>query len=116
MKITVFGTKQDFVGVKTAIEGIPSMQYRKLVWEHMEDYDGLMNADVASELTVVTLDGAEGMEGAMLLRRTRPEHPVIWFSEDPAFGAQARRMGCAYFGRKPITPCALERAIRAAIA
>ena len=116
MKITVFGSVQDFLHVKEMTENIPSLQYRRLTWEHREDYDALMRADGDAELTVVALEGAEGMEGAMLLRRTRPEHPVVWFSEDPAFGAQARRLGCAYFGKKPITPHELERAIRYAIA
>ncbi len=86
------------------------------MWGHAEDYDALMCVFGDCELAIVALDGAEGMEGAMLLRSAKPEIPVIWFSEDSAFGAQARRLGCAYFGKKPITVPAMTRAIRNAIA
>ena len=116
MKITVFGTAEDFSHVKTLAETLPVLQYRKLIWGHAENYDALLESHRDAELTIVMQDGAEGMEGAMLIRRLLPDTPVIWFSEDVAFGAQAHRLGCAYFGEKPITMHAMERAIRNAIA
>ena len=111
MKITVFGTKEDLACVTRAAEDIPLLQYRKLIWEHAEDYDTLMRLCPDAELCVIAQDGAEGMEGAMLLHRVSPACPVIWFSADPAFGAQARRLGCVWFGEKPITETAMTGAI-----
>ena len=115
MKITVFGTMQDLESVKSAAEDIPILQYRKMLWEHARDYDALMRGAADADVCVIALEGAEGMEGAMLMRRERPECPVIWFSRDPAFGAQARRLQCVWFGEKPITREAMTQAMMNAI-
>jgi FixJ family two-component response regulator len=115
MKITVFGTTEELESVKRAAEEIPMLQYRKLLWENAQDYDALMRGGADADLCVITMEGAEGMEGAMLLRHVRPECPVIWFSGDPAFGAQARRLQCAWFGEKPITHAAMTQAMTNAI-
>ena len=115
MKITVFGTNQELEIVKAAAEEIPMLQYRKLIWENAEDYDALMRDGADADICVITMEGAEGMEGVMLMRHVRPECPVIWFSSDPAFGAQARRLQCAGFGEKPVTSAAMTQAMTNAI-
>ena len=114
MNITVFGTKHDLVHLTEVVEALPMLQYRKIQYGHAEDYDTLLRIIPKSELAIVMLDGAEGMEGVMLARRAYPNLKVLWFSSDPAFGAQAHRLGCTYFGTKPISQSAMEMAIRSA--
>ena len=60
---------------------------------------------------MVTVNGAEGMEGVIAARDLWKNVPVIWFSDDNGFGVQSYRLGCAYFHKKPISAGILSAAI-----
>lgn len=107
MKLLLCGSKNDcteFINqnerlIKAAL--IPCDNEEELLIKMKEDsYDSV----------VVLVDGAEGMEAVITVRRLRPELPVIWFSDDKGFAAQSYRLNTTYFHEKPITPQVLDRA------
>lgn len=65
-----------------------------------------------SDVIVVMTDGAEGMEGVMAAKTLCPETDLIWLSDDEGFGPQSYRLGCTYFGTKPITKHLVSHAYR----
>ncbi len=64
------------------------------------------------DVTIVALDGAEGMESARAARILLPEVPLIWLSDDNGFGPESYRVGCSYFSAAPITPELIRSALQ----
>ncbi len=78
--------------------------------EGCADWEGLAGRVLVSEpdVVVVAQDGVEGLDtvtsaGALAGR-------IVWFS-DLDFGVQAYRLCVSYFGKKPVTPGKIERAL-----
>lgn len=90
-----------------------AMQFRRLELTACADYDSYIEAleKGGYDLVVVAADGACGMESVIAVRNASPELPVIWFSDDADFGVQSYRLGCSYFGVKPVTSEKLQRAM-----
>lgn len=63
-------------------------------------------------LFVVLKNGAAGMEGVYCARRSQPDLPLFWFSDDCGFGMQSHRLECDYFAVKPFTTEKLQKAMR----
>ncbi len=72
---------------------------------HFRCYDDFISGLSQSHygMTIVALDGASGMESARAAKILLPEVPLIWLSDDKAFGPESYRVGCAYFSAAPIT-------------
>jgi len=114
MHIVVYGTKSDYDACISCLGAVPRLQYRRVLYTHAEDYDSLirhLGSQDAADLIIVTVDGAEGMEGAMASKRLRDDVPVIWISDDANFGVQSHRLGCTFFAVKPITEQVMANAI-----
>lgn len=114
MHIVVYGKKEDYDACVFCLDSIPELQYRKLRYTHTDDYDsfiGFLGSCGVPDLIIVTVDGAEGMEGVMASKRLCGNVSVVWFSDDLNFGVQSMRLGCTFFGTKPITKQAVSTAI-----
>lgn len=109
MRLILYGTKKDRAEITQTISEIPELSYRKISIEDYQDYDSFLSGlgNGCPECIVIAMDGAEGMEGVIAARNSRRDIPILWFSDDGAFGAQSYRLGCAYFHQKPMSPEAL---------
>lgn len=114
MNILIHAHIQEREPLKNALS-TQACRFRKLELTACADYDSYVRAleKGGYDLVLVTADGANGMESVIAARNALPEVPVIWFSDDKAFGCQSYRLGCTYFGMKPVTGekllAALER-------
>ncbi len=113
MKLSLYGTARDREALTEALAGLPDCSYRNIRVTDFADYDSFI-AGLGSdppECVVVMRNGAEGMEGVIAARDLLKDVPVIWFSDDNAFGVQSYRLGCAYFHEKPVSSRILSAAI-----
>lgn len=114
MKILHYGTEQDFLSVSNVLSHMPDCKDSIKEYAQQDNYDDFLNAltDHYYNLIIVTVDNALGMEGVIAAKNCHPELPLIWFSNDKGFGLQSYRLGCAYFGARPITADKMERALK----
>ena len=113
MKVIIYGTEPEKQEFERAFSLSSSCCYRKIEIVGFSNYDSFI-AGLASgspECIVVTMDGADGMEGVIAAKNMFKNIPVIWFSNDNGFGVQSYRLGCAYFHQKPVSPEILSAAI-----
>ena len=113
MRLILYGTTTDKSEIAQAISTIPELCYRKIGIENHSDYDSFLARLRISppDCVIIAIDGADGMEGVMAAKSICRDIPILWFSDDGGFGAQAYRLGCAYFHQKPISPDVLSAAI-----
>ncbi len=113
MKIVLYGTKSDKTELEEQLSLIAACQYRSIGISCYSDYDSFI-AGLRKEppnCIVITINGADGMEGVIAAKNVCKDVPVLWFSDDNGFGAQSYRLGCAYFHKKPVSPQVLSAAI-----
>ncbi len=81
---------------------------------HFHSYDDFIDglSQEGFHLTIVAQDGASGMESVRAAKILQPEVPLIWLSDDKAFGPESYRVGCAYFSAGPITRELLQSALQ----
>lgn len=113
MKVILYGTTAERDELTEALAALPDCSYRNIQIAGYSDYDGFIAGlgESPPECVVVTMNGAEGMEGVIAARDLWKIVPVIWFSDDNGFGVQSYRLGCAYFHKKPISAGILSAAI-----
>lgn len=113
MRLILYGTESDKLDIERAIPLIPELCYRHICIEDHADYDHFIARLGANppDCVVVTMNGAEGMEGVMAAKAVCRDVPILWFSDDGSFGTQAYRLGCAYFHQKPLSPEILSAAM-----
>lgn len=113
MKLLHYGTDQDYLMISQIMEQLSLAADPKKGSCHLTDYEEFQCAltDRYYNIVIVTSDNAMGMEGVIAVRNSRPELPVIWLSNDRGFGLQSYRLGCTYFGIKPITKEKLKQAL-----
>ena len=113
MKIILYGTESDKSQLANTLGKLPLFGYRNIEIKDFSDYDNFVAelGNAPPECVVVTMNGAGGMEGVIAAKDMLGNVPVIWFSDDNAFGAQSYRLGCAYFHKKPVSPEILSAAI-----
>ncbi len=115
MRIFIYGLKDDYNGCVACLEEVNGLQYRLIEYTHADDYDDYikrLTACDAQDLIIVIFDGAEGMEAVMASKRVWPDTPVIWISDDSNFGIQSYRIGCTFFGVKPVNKEMMAEAIQ----
>lgn len=111
MTIFLQGPPADCLHFKTLCDEHGSFVFAENHLEHT-----IADAMLASDphAAVVLSGGAAGMEAAMIIRRLYPTLPLLWFSDDNAFGVQAYRLDVTYFADKARMKerlgCALTRA------
>ncbi len=113
MKITVFThTEQakDFAAMLTAL----SRDRALLQYRLFETYDDFIQGftQEESQAVIVARRGADGMESARNAKLLQPSVPLVWLSDDPGFGVESYRIGCAFFSSEPITESLLKLALR----
>ncbi len=79
---------------------------------HFNSYDDFIAglSERSYHMTIVAQNGAGGMESVRAAKILLPEVPLIWLSDDKAFGPESYRVGCAFFSAAPITPELLRSA------
>lgn len=97
MRLFLHGDPTDCRHFKALCEKHGRFDYTENHQEHLIAETMLPHDHAAA---VVICDGAAGMEAAMVIRRLYPALPLIWFSDDSAFGVQAHRLQAAYFAEK----------------
>lgn len=116
MRILIYGTKEDCVSCISCLDDVAQLQYRHVEYARSNDYDefvkALTEADNVIDLTVIISDGAEGMEAVMASKRSRPDVPAVWISDDANFAIQSYRMGCTFFGVRPVNKEMMADAIQ----
>lgn len=116
MHILIYGEENDCDICISCLSDVPELQYRLIEYTTVNDYDEYISTldchGDKIELAVVTANGAEGMEAVMAAKRSRSDVSVVWISNDGNFGTQSYRLGCTFFGIKPITKELLQNAIR----
>ena len=116
MHIIIYGEKKDCDTCISCLSDVPELQYRLVEYTYINDYDefvlALDRGGFQPDLVVVASDGAAGMEAVMASKRSRPDVAVVWMSNDGDFGAQSYRLGCTFFGVKPITKELIQNAIQ----
>lgn len=112
MKILHYGTEQDYLAISEAMENLP-LYADQIKYSQYDEYEDFLYAltNHHYNVVIVTADNAVGMEGVIAVKNYRPDLPLVWFSNDSEFGLQSYRLGCTYFGVRPITADKLERAI-----
>ena len=105
MRLILYGTKADNSELTAMISAVPELCYRHIRIEEHFDRDSFLLGLSGSppDGIVVTMDGADGMEGVIAAKTVFRNIPVLWFSDDGNFGAQSYRLGCAYFHQKPLS-------------
>ena len=113
MKFVLYGTETDRKNLSESLALLPDLHYRNIGITDRSDYDGFIAAlkESPPECIVITMNGADGMEGVIAAKNLCKEVPVLWFSDDGGFGTQSYRLGCAYFHEKPVSPQVLSAAI-----
>lgn len=106
MRIIIYGSEKDYDNCVSCLEDVSQLQYRHIEYEHTSNYDKFVqtldSTNDVYDLVIVVQDGAEGMEAVMASKRVCPDTPVVWISDDAAFGIQSYRIGCTFFGVRPI--------------
>ncbi len=114
MKIAILSDTERFLELEKLLVSIP-MSGAAASCIPYNTYDDFIAElpDSRCELTVIALDGAEGMESVRAARILLPEVPLIWLTDDKGFGPESYRLGCAYFSAAPLSRelllCALRR-------
>lgn len=113
MRLILYGTAEEHNELTRALAALPDYSYRRIQISAYSDYDSFVAGlgDAPPKGVVVTMNGAEGMEGVIAARDILKNVPVIWFSDDNGFGVQSYRLGCAYFHEKPVSTGILSAAI-----
>lgn len=75
----------------------------KFIWELRNEW---------FDAVFVVMDNAAGMEGALAAKRYDLRLPVVWFSNDRDFAAQAYRSRIDYFSVMPITAEKIDLALK----
>lgn len=116
MRIFVYGIKSDYDTCVSLLSDVPELQYRHLNYSHTDSYDDFIKllADQKNELDLIVIvsDGASGMEAVMAAKSVSSSVPVVWISDDAGFGTQSYRLGCSFFGVKPMSGEMMVNAIR----
>lgn len=115
MRILLFGSIEDYTCVLNCQDLVCDLQYRRIKCCHAPDFDSFLDQlrGDSYDIIVVSAGGAEGMEGVIAAQKLVPNGDIVWLSDDPGFGIQAHRLGCTYFGVKPITEELIAKAYRA---
>ncbi len=111
MRLFLHGDPNDCERVKASCQALGAFDFTVNHHEHLVA-EALLAAK--HDAAIVVCDGAAGMEAAMTVRRTHPALPLIWFSDDAAFGVQAYRLDVAYFAEKSHITDRLDHALRRA--
>ena len=113
MRLILYGTETDKEELVRSFAVLPEWCYRKIQTTDYLDYDSFIRGlgENPPDCIVITMDGADGMEGVIAAKSVCDEVPVLWFSNDNGFGVQSYRLGCAYFHKKPVSPQILSAAI-----
>lgn len=61
---------------------------------------------------LVIMEKAAGMEGVIAIRKIYPDIPVVWFSNDEGFAAQAFRLNVDYFALMPVSKEKINTALK----
>ena len=105
MRLILYGTESDQNEFIYALGGLPEWYYRKMKITGYLDYDSFITGlrETPPDGIVISMNGADGMEGVIAAKSICENVPVLWFSDDNGFGIQSYRLGCAYFHQKPVS-------------
>lgn len=112
MRLLIYGEPDEGNELCSLFDCTP-LAFRKIERHFCPRYEEFLAAlrDNPPDAVLVTAEGAAGMESVKAAHSIAENIPIIWFSEDKAFGAESYRLSCRYFGAKPVT----ERQLTAAL-
>ena len=115
MRFLLYGSSDDYTQTIKCQDMVSELQYRRIECTHASDFDTFLDdlRQNTYDFIVVTMNGAEGMEGVIAVQKIKQNIDIVWFSDDAGFGVQAHRFGCAYFSVKPITEESISKAYHA---
>ncbi len=113
LKLTVFTHREEAAEFKELINSLSDSREISLECNYYDNYDDFIRGFPRdeSQAVIVARRGADGMECARNARLMCPHIPLIWFSNDKAFGIESYRLGCAFFSAEPITEKTLKTAL-----
>ena len=104
MNILVFGSDSETDDFIEMIDTSQHFLFIKKSYQCESNYDEfLKQLNCSHDVVFILENGAKGMESVIATKDTRPNTPIIWFTNDKDFGAQSYRLGVEYFATKPIT-------------
>ena len=111
MRVLLCGEKDECETLKKLLISLPFEISYILTADDYEEIHNLI-VDTQPAVAIVCDNGAKGMESIYRIRDSS-DIPVIWFSDDKNFAVHSYRLGCSYFGVKPIEVESLKKAISA---
>ena len=114
LRTLIYGANDESREVVELLQTILAQREREHQCLHTDNLDDFQVRLVEWNpgLAIVLANGAAGMEGVYLVKRSNPDIPIFWFSDDRNFGMQSHRLECAYFAAKPVTREKLEKAFQ----
>lgn len=111
MKICYYGLSEEKENMLILLMKTP-YAFRKTDCELYEDYEAYVKALHSNvyDMIIVSMDGADGMEGVIAAKDANYKIPVVWFSDDNNFGIQAFRLDVTYFSKKPMNESNVKQA------
>lgn len=88
MRLILYGTESDQNEFIYALGGLPEWYYRKMQITGYLDYDSFITGlrETPPDGIVISMNGADGMEGVIAAKSICENVPVLWFSDDNGFG------------------------------
>ncbi len=111
MRVLICGEKDECETLKKLLISLPFIISHIVTADDYEEIHNLI-VDAQPEVAIVCDNGAKGMESVYRIKDSG-NVPVIWFSDDKNFAVHSYRLGCSYFGVKPIEVESLKKAISA---
>ncbi len=113
MHITVLTHTGEAPRLRRLLEDASARRHPGLDFRLYDTYDDFIQGfpGEESQAVIVARRGADGMECARNAKLMRPTLPLIWLSDDPGFGIESYRIGCAFFSAGELTAALLSTAL-----
>ena len=113
MQIVIYSHEAEQEQFHRWIDSYEMLAFRQIQYSCCDNYDAFLRKleQGLADLIIISINGADGMEGVIAARKLQPKAKLIWLSEDKAFGPRSYRLNCTYFAVKPITKELLKQAI-----
>ncbi len=108
MKVLLCGEKSECENLCRLLQTLPLGVAESVSVGDYEEIHRLI-VDTQPSVAIVCDSGAKGMESVQRIKDSA-DIPIFWFSDDKGFAVHSYRLGCSYFGVKPILAEGLENA------
>ncbi len=108
MRVLLCGEKKECEEIRELIKSLYFCVSETVI---VDDYEKIHRyvVDISPAVAIVCDSGAMGMESVHRIKESG-DVPIFWFSDDRGFAVQSYRLGCSYFGVKPVSAESLKKA------